>query len=111
MREDAELDVEVYQCKSVKHESYPFQLHKTVTVDATSRKESRKIAAGTFLVKTAQPLGSLAVYLLEPQSEDGLTTWNFFDESLVEGKDFPVLRLKSGVPEMTAPVQPLREKP
>jgi hypothetical protein len=28
----------------------------------------------------AQPLGNLAFYLLEPQSDDGLVTWNFFDD-------------------------------
>jgi hypothetical protein len=33
------------------------------------------------------------VILLEPQCEDGLTTWNFFDAGLAEGKDFPVLRV------------------
>ena len=49
--------------------------------------------AGTLLVRTAQPLGALAVYLLEPGSEDGLATWNFFDSELKEGGDFPVVRL------------------
>ncbi len=45
------------------------------------------------MVPTAQPLGDLAVYLLEPRSEDGLATWNFFDAELTVGGDFPVLRL------------------
>jgi hypothetical protein len=57
------------------------------------RKENRQIAAGTRVVRTAQPLGQLAAYLLEPQSEDGLATWNFFDAGLAEGKEFPVMRL------------------
>jgi len=35
--------------------------------------------AGTYLVRTSQKLGSLIVYLLEPQSEDCLLKWNFFD--------------------------------
>jgi hypothetical protein len=51
------------------------------------------VAAGTLLVRTGQPLGSLAVYLLEPQSADGLVTWNFLDAELKEGKEFPVLRV------------------
>ena len=29
-----------------------------------------------------QKLGNLAFYMLEPQSDDGLTHWNFFDEYL-----------------------------
>lgn len=28
----------------------------------------------------AQPLTNLIFYMLEPQSDDGLVTWNFFDE-------------------------------
>ena len=39
--------------------------------------------AGTIVVRTAQPLGNLIAYLLEPQSNDGLVFWNFFDRYLV----------------------------
>ena len=49
--------------------------------------------AGTIIVRTAQPLGRLVFYLLEPESEDGLTTWNFFDASLAVGKTHPVSKL------------------
>jgi hypothetical protein len=45
------------------------------------------------VVRTAQRLGTLAAYLLEPQSEDGLCAWNFFDGTLKRGTDFPVLRV------------------
>ena len=55
--------------------------------------EDRDVPAGTRVVRTAQPLGSLAVYLLEPRSEDGLTTWNAFDDALIVGRDFPVVRV------------------
>ncbi len=48
------------------------------------------VPAGTLVVRTAQPLGTLAVYLLEPRSEDGLAAWNFFDADLKAGGDFPV---------------------
>jgi hypothetical protein len=30
---------------------------------------------------------------LEPESEDGLCAWNFFDTGLKQGDDYPVLRL------------------
>ena len=39
------------------------------------------------IVQTAPPLGTLAVFLLEPESDDGLATWNFFDAVIAEGKD------------------------
>ena len=37
--------------------------------------------------------GVVAVYLLEPESDDGLVDWNFFDSEIARGKTFPVLRL------------------
>jgi hypothetical protein len=33
------------------------------------------------------------VHLLEPECEDGLVAWNFFDDVLEEGVDFPVVRV------------------
>lgn len=49
-----------------------------------------------YVIRTTQPLGVLAVELLEPQSDDGLVTWNFFDAHLTDaaaGKPYPVLRV------------------
>lgn len=42
----------------------------------------KKFSKGDFLVDLAQPLGNLAFYLLEPESDDGFVTWNFFDAYL-----------------------------
>src|SRR5262249_44452472 len=95
LREDIELPVEVYRTEPIKRGGGTFQKHQLNSVQATARSETRRVEAGTKLVKTGQALGSLAVYLLEPQSEDGLATWNFFDDALKEGQDYPVLRLPS----------------
>jgi hypothetical protein len=54
----------------------------------------RVAPAGSFLVSTAQPLGRLAVYLLDPESDDGLTTWNFFDPSLRPGAEHPAVAVE-----------------
>jgi hypothetical protein len=35
-----------------------------------------------LLIRMAQPLGPLAAALLEPEGDDGLTTWNAFDRYL-----------------------------
>ena len=37
---------------------------------------------GDYIVRGAQPLGVLAVILLEPLCDDGLTAWNYFDAAL-----------------------------
>lgn len=57
---------------------------------------------GIFTVTTAQNRGLLAAYLLEPESDDGLVTWNFFDAYIRRGGVFPVRQIDSitsGVPD------------
>jgi dipeptidyl aminopeptidase/acylaminoacyl peptidase/murein tripeptide amidase MpaA len=113
LREDIELPVEAYRIDRIDRNQRVSSWEKlTVTkLEATARKETRKIPAGTVLVKTGQPLGSLAACLLEPQSEDGLATWKFFDSALEEGKDFPVLRLPAPVALTTGSASPLPDDP
>jgi hypothetical protein len=52
------------------------------------------VPAGAWAVSLDQPLGRLAFYLLEPTSDDGLTTWNFLDEFLQGTTTYPILRKK-----------------
>jgi dipeptidyl-peptidase-4 len=54
---------------------------------------SRTLAAGTYVVRAGQPYGLLAFYLLEPQSEDGLAQWSFFDDILAMHNEFPIIRI------------------
>jgi hypothetical protein len=53
------------------------------------------VAAGSFLVSTNQRFGTLAAFLLEPSSEDGYATWNFFDSAIKIGANAPVRRLRA----------------
>jgi hypothetical protein len=62
-------------------------------VEATPRRTATTIGGGWNIVRLGQPLGTLAVYLLEPESDDGLTHWGFFDDALQPGNDFPILRV------------------
>ena len=60
--------------------------------------EKREFPRGTLIIRTAQPLGNVAAYLLEPESDDGLVVWNFFDRYLVpqwrrEPQTCPVYKL------------------
>jgi dipeptidyl-peptidase-4 len=80
--------------------------HQTIdVVESLTRPTSRTIPAGTVIVKTAQPLGSLAVCLLELRSEDGLATWDCFGAAIAPDKEFPVLRLKNPVELATTPLE------
>lgn len=62
--------------------------------EATTRALSR----GTYIVRAGQPYGLLAFYLLEPESEDGLAQWSFFDDVLQAHATFPVTRITKSMP-------------
>ena len=68
LREDIELDVEAYRVEEVGKPALA-RLGSAGPARAAAsrpRQESRRVPAGTLMVRTAQPLGNLAVYLLEP---------------------------------------------
>ncbi|MFO0959394.1 MAG: DPP IV N-terminal domain-containing protein [Isosphaeraceae bacterium] len=104
LREEVEGNVAVDRVDDLRRSQNPYQ-GKSADLTTTRREESRKIPAGTAVVPATGPLGSLAVMLLEPRSEDSLTTWGFFDEGLEAGRDFPVVRL------MKASASPLPLQP
>ncbi len=85
---------QAFMVDSVARAPRPFQGHHEVSVRGRWHAKERVAPAGSFLVYTAQPLGTLAVYLLDPESDDGLTTWNFFDAWLRAGVDHPVLAVE-----------------
>ena len=75
----------------------PFQGHNEVKLKGRYAVEKTTIPAGTRVVRLAQRLGPLAAYLLEPESDDGLTNWNFMDPWLEVGKPAPVRKVMGNV--------------
>jgi hypothetical protein len=78
------------------------QGHYTTAVSGDYSTVEREFPEGTYFVTTAQSLGGLAVSLLEPESDDGLVYWNFFDRYLAtqwssEPQLYPVFKLRSPV--------------
>jgi hypothetical protein len=69
-----------------------FQGHHVTSIEGTYHRREVDVPAGSLIVRTNQRLGRLIFYLLEPESDDGLTTWNFFDEALKTGAEHPVLK-------------------
>jgi len=57
-------------------------------------------------VRAGQPFGLLAFYLLEPQSEDGLAQWSFYDGILAAHASFPVIRITKPAVIRAHPVHP-----
>jgi hypothetical protein len=74
----------------------PFQGHNEVKLKGQYVTEKTTLPAGTPIVRLAQPLGLLGAYLLEPESDDGLTNWNFMDPWLEVGKPAPVRKIMGG---------------
>jgi len=82
----------------------PFQGHHEVTLKGEYVTDRQSLPAGTIVVRLAQPLGRLAAYLLEPESDDGLVAWNFFDAWLESGKVAPVRKIMGVVEMATRPL-------
>lgn len=60
----------------------PYQGHYMNRIEGETKMVEKRFPAGTYFIPTGQPLGNLAAYLLEPQSDDGLLVWNFMDRYL-----------------------------
>lgn len=101
--------MEVDTIKSVDRNERAFQRHKMIRVEANRNVLDATIEQGSFVVKTAQPLGMLAGYLLESESDDGFAFWNFFDEDLRVGEPYPVTRLQKSVELDSKPVSEIEK--
>jgi hypothetical protein len=62
-----------------------------------------ELPRGAIVIPSQQPLALLAAILLEPESDDGLTTWNFLDAALTLGAPHPVQRLLAPLPGSVTP--------
>lgn len=91
--------VQGFTIDSIVKRGAPFQGHTEVRLTGTwGAPTTFMVNGGAYVIRTAQPLGVLAMTLLEPESDDGLVTWNFWDgllEPLAKQsgpKVFPVYR-------------------
>jgi hypothetical protein len=86
------MAVEQLTLTQVRHAEQAFQGHHAASIEGRFERRDITVPAGSLLVRTKQPLGRLVFYLLEPESDDGLTTWNFLDSNLKVGAPHPVLK-------------------
>ena len=70
-----------------------------------SSADSATLEPGMYIVRAGQSLGILALYLLEPQSDDGFVTWNLTDAWLRAGFAYPILRVPDRI---IAPLRAIR---
>ena len=98
LTEPMTLETEAFRIKEIKGAERLYQGHRTNAVKGEYAVEKREFPKGTLVVRTAQALGRLAAYLLEPESDDGLLVWNFFDRDIVSqwgrgAQTYPVYKL------------------
>ena len=79
----SKIEVERFEISELTAQSRLNQGHYTNSVRGRYIRETKEFPSGTLVIRTAQPLANLAAYLLEPQSGDGLLTWNFLDRYIV----------------------------
>ena len=78
------VDVTMDRFSDIKWATPQFEGHVRVTAAATPEKRSETFPAGSVRVPTDQPLGTLAVLMLEPQSPDSLFQWGYFHSILAQ---------------------------
>ena len=70
-----------------------------------SSASTRTLPVGSYIVRASQPFGLLAFYLLEPQGDDGLLQWGFFEGLIAPHADFPVMRITRPTTLHTSPAR------
>jgi len=80
---DTKIEVQQFEISELKGATHLNQGHYTNSINGKFISAPVDFPAGTIIVRTAQVLGNLTAYLLEPQSNDGLILWNYFDRYLV----------------------------
>lgn len=73
---------ESFEIDSLVNAKATFQKHSSAKLYGEFKPETKKYKKGDYRVDMAQPLTNLIFYMLEPQSDDGLAHWNFFDDHI-----------------------------
>lgn len=101
----AERVVSVDVIKELNRNERVFQKHRMMQAQCQRKTERRIVPQGTFVVRTAQPLGRLVAYMLEAESDDGFLFWNFLDDKLAVDEEYPIQRIDQVLDLPTAPVE------
>ncbi len=99
---------EGFRIDSLIRDPQEYQGHHEERLEGLWSSSAVTLPPGTYVVREAQPLAILAMYLLEPESADGFTTWNVMDDWIAPGRQYPVWRIVEpfGVNAPLRPVNP-----
>ena len=94
-----EFSGEVFQVSALKQQEFVQNGHQNSFLEGEFQADTRTFESGDFYVSLEQRLANLIFYLLEPEADDGLVYWNFFDEYLnsqladAAVADYPVFKV------------------
>lgn len=104
LQQPLDASVATFTIDSSTTAAQPFQRHRERHLAGSwGAPDPRTLPVGTYIVRTAQPLGILAMYLLEPASDDGFVDWNVLDPWVGE-RSFPVVRIVQRVQARLRPI-------
>ena len=87
--------VEAFKIDSLTAAPFVFEGHRTVSLEGSWDLKTVELPAGWYFVPTRQRLGVFGAYLLEPESEDGVVTWNLLDRDLRRNGTYPFYRVRT----------------
>jgi hypothetical protein len=105
-----EVDVKMYRLNDPKLDATPFEGRVRVTATSVAEKRREKFPPGSVRVPTDQPLGDLAVALLEPAAPDSFFQWGFFHEVLQRTEYIDAYIMEPMAERMMAEDPKLREE-
>jgi hypothetical protein len=95
---DETLNGEIFTIEKFTKSSRKFEGHFMASAEGKFQPAARRASRDDYKIDLAQPLANLIFYLLEPQSDDGLLVWNFFDDYLEKNEvnkkpvEFPIFK-------------------
>ena len=101
LEQNETFEGEKYEVRRLNNETRSYQGHFPATLEGSYLESEITMPLGSWFVDMAQPLAYLIFYLLEPEADDGLVYWNYFDDYLKEKGvsnqrvDFPVFKVFS----------------
>lgn len=90
---DAQVGVQRFSIADYTRAERVFQGRREARLKGTFDKALFTAPAGSLYIPANQPLARLAFTLLEPESDDGLVTWNIVEEGLEQGQTYPIYRV------------------
>ena len=91
--DEVQVPVERFSIAGITKAPKPFQGHQEARLTGAHDKALFTVPAGSLFIPANQPLARLAFYLVEPESDDGLVTWNIIEDGLSAGQTYPIYRV------------------